>query len=113
MNLPELPTKRKTKETDKTPKIRKWFKENWKNSYALEIKVDNRRFANHQISALKKVAQGVWDYKLPDTGFSKTPFDVVGLQKADALAVIFWIKKKELEVYNYTTKKTTIIAITF
>ena len=84
--LPNLPKKRKHKEADITPRVTKWFMENWTNDCVLEIKVDGGKLKPHQEVALEQVSKGKFSYKPPDTG-RRNPFDVVILKKADAIEV--------------------------
>jgi len=86
MNLPPLPKLRKKKEADVTPLIMKWFKENWRKSYAVEVKIMTGRLKTHQPAALKKVVQNEFDMKLKDFG-ARNPFDFFGLKNADAFIV--------------------------
>ena len=99
MRLPTLPKLRKHIESDITPAVRQWFKDNYKeNSYALEIKIKGGRLKKHQPAALKQVDSGFFDYKINDRG-ARNPFDVIGLRGADAFIV--YVDKKKCTVYSY------------
>lgn len=87
MKLPELPKKRRHKESDITGDVIKWFEKYWNNSVALEIKIKGGKVYPHQLSALTQVEVGVFSHKIKDTG-SRNPFDVFILKKADAFLVI-------------------------
>lgn len=86
MNLPDLPKKRKHKEADITPAVIKWFEINYPYTCALEIKVKGGKAKAHQLSALQKVHDGFFAYKIPDMG-RKNPFDAFILRKAKAFVV--------------------------
>ncbi len=86
MSLPKLPRILKKKEADITPRVIKWFEENWPNSVALEIKVGKNKILPHQEIALNQVTKGLFSYKIPDTG-RRNPFDAFVLKKADAFVI--------------------------
>ena len=95
--LPSLPKLRKHKEGDITPGVIKWFTKNWKRNFVLEIKTKTGKIKPHQIAALKQVSNGVFIYKIPDTG-RKNPFDVIGIKDADPFIVI--CDKRVCKVYS-------------
>lgn len=84
--MTRLPKKRARKEADVTPRVVKWFRENYANSVALEIKVGKNRALPHQRAALCAVQDGMFSYKIPDQG-ARNPFDAFVLYNADAFLV--------------------------
>lgn len=90
MDLPELPRQINKKEQDITPRILKWFRDNYKRSFALEIKISNTdtlpksRLEKYQIQALQLVRNSSFVYKIRDTDRMQKPFDAFGLHKEDA-----------------------------
>ena len=100
MNLPELPKKIKKKEQDITPKILKWFKENYTHSCAIEIKISNTdtfsksKLEEHQLKALLEVNSGPFIHKIADSK-RRNPFDSFFLYKEDAWIVIYFTKYKK------------------
>lgn len=87
MEFPDLPKKRNNTEARITPKVIKWFKENYPRSCALEIKVKPNKVLPHQDTALHQVSTGVFAYKIPDEGRAKKPFDAFLLNDADGILV--------------------------
>lgn len=86
MELPDLPKKLNKKEAKITPAVLKWFEDHYPYSCALEIKVGKNKVLDHQLIALKQVADGTFSYKIPDTG-RRNPFDAVVLQNAKAFII--------------------------
>lgn len=84
--LPNLPKKYNRKEAEITPLVKRWFEDNYHKSVALEVKVGKNKTLSHQDTALNKVAQGCFGYKIPDMG-RKVPFDIFILKDADAFVV--------------------------
>jgi len=109
MDLPVLPKKRNMTEARITPRVIKWFKDNYPRSCALEIKVKPNIILDHQDTALHQVCNGVFSYKIPDVGRSKKPFDAVVL-KGDADGILVTCDKVnnrwvcECEVYGSNSK---------
>lgn len=79
-----------------------WFKRNWPNSCAIEVKIRRGVAKEHQIKALQEVSRGVFGYKIPDMG-RRNPFDSFILKNADAFLVI--CEGYTCEVENIKSKK--------
>ena len=87
MKLPDLPRKLNKREAKITPDVIRWFKENYKTSVALEIKVGKNKLLPHQEIALEQVQKGSFSWKIPDMG-TRNPFDSFILKNANAFVVI-------------------------
>ncbi len=87
MKLPALPKLRAHKEADITPDVMKWFMDNYPKDVAVEVKIKGGRMRKHQPAALRKVHDGRFDYKIPDTG-RRNPFDFIILKDAHAFIVV-------------------------
>lgn len=109
--LPNLPRVLKKREQKITPKIQKWFKHNWPNSYALEIKIKGNKLKTHQDRDLRKVKNGKFDIKLSDATVGKQPFDVVGLINADAIVATYDKKTKTCKIKVLNTGETKTITL--
>jgi len=109
MDLPELPRQINKKEQDITPRILKWFRDNYKKSFALEIKISNTdtlsksRVEKHQIQALQLVNSGIFVYKIRDTSRMQNPFDAFGLYGVDVWIVIYFTKHKKFVALSLRT----------
>lgn len=79
-----LPKKIKRTEEKIDDPVAKWIFKNWPRDFGLEVKVGKNKLLDHQKKALKKVENGKFLYKLPDSG-RRNPFDYVGLKVADAI----------------------------
>ena len=84
--LPKLPKQYKRKEASITPLVMKWFKENYPESCAVEVKVKGGSVLSHQKLALSEV-KGAFTYKIPDSG-RKNPFDFFMLKNSKVFVVI-------------------------
>jgi len=85
--LPELPRKNKRTEAKVDGLVLAWLKDNWPNSFALEVKIRGGKVLPHQRVALAQVKNGSFAYKIPDMG-RQNPFDSFGLINADALLCV-------------------------
>lgn len=98
--LPVLPPTKKKREQDVTPHVLQWFREHYKGSCALEIKVSatnsipKSALQSHQEAALKQVASSGLAYKIADVGFSKKPFDAFFLSYTEAFVVACFTQKR-------------------
>ena len=86
MKLPPLPKPRKNTEGKITPKVIKWFVDNYPDSVAVEVKIKGNKAKKHQLIALLQVLAGVFYFKLPDMG-RRNPFDFFILKDAKAFIV--------------------------
>ena len=93
-DLPPLPKKLNKREANVTPKIIKWFKENYPESVALEIKSTNTNsiprsaVKDHQLAALLAASslQGM-SHKLSDEARRQQPFDAFILKATKSFVV--------------------------
>lgn len=85
-NLPELPKKYKRREAKVDGLVMAWFKKNYPESVAVEVKVGKNKILPHQDAALSEVDRGVFVYKIPDMG-RRNPFDGFVLKNAKAFVV--------------------------
>jgi hypothetical protein len=75
------------------------------NSCAVEIKVAKgktlykNQIADHQIRALTLTYESAIYFKIPDGGFSQSPFDGFIFKKSDAYVVIYYEIKPKSEVW--------------
>lgn len=90
MMLPDLPKKKIRLEAKKTPSIGEWLLKNWENDFVAEIKKRGDKLKPHQQTALNKVVNGNFIYKIPDMG-RRNPFDLICLKskKIDVLIIFF------------------------
>lgn len=99
--LPDLPRKLNKREASITPKIIKWFKENYPESVALEIKITKTNsiprsaLLPHQQKALIAVqtAQGL-THKLSDIGHIRQPFDAFIMKNTRSFVIACLPKHK-------------------
>lgn len=88
------------KEKDLTCMFRNWLKANWKSSAAFELKMCKlntfalSQIADHQLSNLRMINEGLFSYKIPDLGL-QNPMDCFTLYKAEAYIVIFFYKPRQ------------------
>lgn len=101
--LPNLPKKYNREEARITPRVIKWFVENYSKSCVLEIKVGKNKILPHQKIALQQVQGGSFSWKIPDTG-TKNPFDSFILKNADAFLVICTGFKCQVFPFDEATK---------
>lgn len=98
--LPDLPKIINKKEQSITPRILAWFRDNYKENFALEIKVSytntlpHSKVEKHQLQALQLAENGFLVHKIVDTG-TRNPFDAFGLYKVKSWIVIYFIKHKK------------------
>lgn len=86
VNLPKLPRVLKKKEAAITPRVMKWFEDNYPFSVAVEVKIRGNAILSHQDVALNQVQTGSFSYKIRDSG-ARNPFDFFVLKQADAFVV--------------------------
>lgn len=90
--LPDLPLQRKKREQEVTPKVLKWFRENYKGSCAIEIKsssggkISESSVTSDQRAALKSASMGSIVHKIADSK-RKNPFDAFVLHKVPGYVV--------------------------
>lgn len=84
--MPPLPKKLNKNEQRITPKVIKWFTENFPISCAVEIKYGKNKAKPHQLAHLTKVSQGMYTHKFSDFGRIRQPFDFILLK--DAVGII-------------------------
>ena len=98
--LPALPKKRKTTEADVTPKILDYFRKNFRDSCAIEIKattgnnIPRSALQRHQEIALKSATTSVLCHKISDASRSRLPFDAFMLYQVPAFVVAAFIRHK-------------------
>lgn len=116
--LPDLPRQIKKKEQDITPKILKWFREKYKQSCAIEIKITNtdtfshNKLEEHQLKALLEAQNGSLVHKIVDTR-RRNPFDAFMLYNSSSWIVIYFTKhKKCIALSPKTLQKTHKITST-
>lgn len=105
--LPELKKKRKKREADITPKVMKWFYDNYPHDTAVEVKVDKNKVKPHQLVALTRVKDGTFFYKIPDLG-QLNPFDFIVLKESRVHPIIF-VYNYELKTFKFKDLKTGMI----
>lgn len=90
--LPPLPLKRKKREQEVTPKVLKWFRENYVGSCAIEIKsssggkISESSVTEDQRTALKSASTASIVHKIADSK-RKNPFDAFVLSGVPAYVV--------------------------
>jgi len=108
MNLPDLPRVLKKREADITPRVLAWFRDNYPDCVALEIKVTNKgtiepsRLKDHQRAAL--IAAGSSSgiiHKLTDASRTRQPFDAFMIKNRQSFVVACF----------KASRKTTCLAI--
>ena len=100
MELPNLPQIKNKREANITPKVLKWFKANYPDSVALEIKstatnsIPASALKPHQLSALLAVqTDSGLTHKIADTGHVQLPFDAFMLKHANSFVVACFTKR--------------------
>lgn len=78
MAVDELPRKLNKKEASITPKVKRWFLDNYKRPCAVEIKIKGRTPKPHQETSLIQASRGQFAYKPPDFGH-QNPCDLIFL----------------------------------
>ncbi len=97
MELPPLPKKLNKREAHVTPSVLKWFKENIKESCAIEIKatskdtIPEKALAPHQRLALLAASGDGITHKIADNR-TRLPFDAFMLKHAPAFVVACYTK---------------------
>lgn len=86
MDLPSLPRKLNKREASITPRVMKWFENNYPKSCNVEVKVNGNLTKPHQDTALWQTAKGVFTHKIPDLG-QKSPCDFYMIKKGDGVLV--------------------------
>ena len=83
-----------------TPRVLKWFKENYKESVALEIKatstnsIPKSALKDHQLKALLAVkSERGLTYKIPDNARIRLPFDAFQMKNTQAFVVACFTKR--------------------
>lgn len=84
--MPELPRVLNKKEAKITPKVIKWFEENYPHTVAVEVKVGKNKVKDHQQKAIDQVNNGVFSWKIPDMG-NRSCFDFFVLKDAHGFVV--------------------------
>lgn len=91
-DLPDLPQIRKKTEQKITPSVLNWFRKNYANSCAIEIKATNKNtipekaLQDHQKKALRDAKHRIIVHKIADNK-RRNPFDAFMLTNADAFVV--------------------------
>ncbi len=100
--LPNLPRVLKKKEADITPKVLKWFKENYSGSAAIEIKATDGRsipesaLMPHQKAALLAACGNGIVWKIPDEARRQNPFDAFKIERGGAFVVACFTGKERV-----------------
>jgi penicillin-binding protein-related factor A (putative recombinase) len=91
--------------------FRNWLKANWQSSAAFELKIcKTERFnlkciAEHQLSNLKLVNEGLFFFKLADLGL-QNPWDCFTLYKEEAYLVLFFYRPRQPKKFYMITIET-------
>lgn len=98
IELPPLPTVRKRREADVTPKVLKWFREHHQGSAAIEVKATDTDYIpegalkDHQRAALLAASGQGLVHKIADAK-RKNPFDAFMLQGVQSYVVACFTKR--------------------
>lgn len=99
--LPDLNRKLKKREAEVTPRILKWFSDNYPHSVALEIKatktgsIPPSALLPHQLKSLLEVQSMTGlTHKISDIGRIRQPFDAFQLKNAHSFVVCAFLSHK-------------------
>lgn len=106
MSLPDLPRVIKKTEANYTPRVLKWFAENYSGSCAIEIKatkgnsIPESALLPHQRRALLDACGRGITWKIPDEARRQVPFDAFKIEHAGAFVACVFVKHRVVIVYD-------------